>query len=154
MIEVRHDRADRSPGRDLLAAMLDELAEIFGEPLDPQATPTATPEDFAAERGGAFVVVYDDGAAVACGGLKRLDETTGEIKRMFVVPAARSRGHARRLLVALEDAARERGYTRIRLDTGSKQPHARALYESAGYDRIDDYNGNRYAALWFEKRLA
>ena len=72
---------------------------------------------------------------------------------MYVVPEARSRGHARRLLYALEDAARELGYVRVRLDTGPLQPHARALYESEGYREIPDYNDNPYASFWGEKEL-
>ncbi|MEA2272469.1 MAG: hypothetical protein QOI98_1177, partial [Solirubrobacteraceae bacterium] len=75
------------------------------------------------------------------------------IKRMYVLPEARSRGHARRLLVALEDAARALGYARVRLDTGREQPHAQALYESAGYRTIPDYNDNPYASYWGEKDL-
>jgi GNAT superfamily N-acetyltransferase len=57
------------------------------------------------------------------------------------------------LLVALEDAARELGYARVRLDTGPKQPHAERLYRRAGYREIPDYNGNVVARHWFEKGL-
>jgi GNAT superfamily N-acetyltransferase len=69
------------------------------------------------------------------------------------VPEARRRGHARRLLTALEDAARALGYERVRLDTGARQPHARALYTSAGFKPIPDYNDNPKAAYWGEKVL-
>jgi GNAT superfamily N-acetyltransferase len=72
---------------------------------------------------------------------------------MYVVPEARGRGLARRLLEALEDAARATGHRVARLDTGARQPHARALYESAGYRAIGDYNGNPYAVFWGEKAL-
>jgi GNAT superfamily N-acetyltransferase len=90
---------------------------------------------------------------VACGAVKRLDQQTGEIKRMFVAPGARGQGVARALLGALEDTARELGYERVRLDTGAKQPHAQALYPSAGYTPIPDYNDNVYASYWYEKVL-
>lgn len=40
-----------------------------------------------------------------------------------------------------------------RLDTGDQQPDALALFHSAGYGEIPDYNGNPYASFWFEKRL-
>jgi GNAT superfamily N-acetyltransferase len=135
--------------------MLAELEVLYG-PLDLAGTPTATAGDMAPPH-GAFLVVYEKGPhgdrAVACGGLKHLDATTGEIKRMYVVPDARGRGIARRLLVALEDAAGAAGHRRVRLDTGVKQAHAHALYVSAGYAAIADYNGNRYASYWFEKTL-
>ena len=59
----------------------------------------------------------------------------------------------RELLQALEDAVRDLGYERARLDTGPRQPHAEALYRSAGYEEIADYNGNPHASFFGEKRL-
>jgi GNAT superfamily N-acetyltransferase len=105
--------------------------------------------------GGAFLVVEEDGLPVACGGLRTLDAAArlGEIKRMYVVPAARRRGHARRLLEALEDAARAAGLVRLRLDTNAQQPEAVALYHAAGFAEIADYNGSPTATHWFEKEL-
>ncbi|MBW8824762.1 MAG: GNAT family N-acetyltransferase [Acidobacteria bacterium] len=102
---------------------------------------------------GAYLVGWRDGVVVAGGGLRRLEPGIGEIKRMYVEPGARSLGIARRLLRALEDAARRRGLGQVRLDTGPSQPHAKALYLSAGYREIPSYNGNRRAAFWGEKLL-
>jgi GNAT superfamily N-acetyltransferase len=140
-----------APGADLLAAMEAELNDLYGRhgwgPVPGFDAAEARPP------AGAFLVIYAGAQAIACGAVRRLDEDLAEIKRMYVLPAARSRGHARRLLIALEDAARRAGYERVRLDTGTDQPHARRLYESAGYAAIPDYNGNPYAAFWFEKRL-
>lgn len=115
--------------------------------------PTSAHPEELSQPGGAFVVIYEDDRPVAGGGLKRLDDDAAEIKRMFVVPEARSRGHARRLLFALEDAARDLGYRYARLDTGPRQPHARALYESAGYREVPNYNANEVADYWGEKVL-
>jgi GNAT superfamily N-acetyltransferase len=72
---------------------------------------------------------------------------------MYVVPAARRRGAARALLGALEGTARELGYSIVRLDTGPRQPHAKALYAASGFLEVGSYNGNPYAAYWGEKRL-
>jgi GNAT superfamily N-acetyltransferase len=90
---------------------------------------------------------------VGCGGFKRLDERTAEIKRMYVSPRVRGHGLARRILVRLESGAKTAGYAVIRLDTGDKQPEALHLYRSAGYREIPDYNGNPAATYWFEKAL-
>ena len=103
--------------------------------------------------GGAFVLVFSEGAAVGCGGLKRLDPETAEIKRMYLRPEVRGRGLSAALLGALEHNAVELGYARVRLDTGDRQAAAKHLYESRGYREIPDYNGNPYAAHWFEKDL-
>jgi GNAT superfamily N-acetyltransferase len=152
-LSFRPAPADEEPGAALLHGFLAEIEQLYG-PLDFTATPSATPEELNPGAGGTFLVGYDaSGAAVACGGVKRLDDATGEIKRMFVAPEARGRGVARALLAALEEAARALGYERVRLDTGAKQPHAHALYASAGYAAIPDYNRNAYASYWFEKEL-
>ena len=85
--------------------------------------------------------------------VKKLDEDTGEIKRLYVAPHARRDGVARRLLGAIEDVARDLGCQLVRLDTGDKQPASLNLFRSTGYVEIPDYNGNPYASYWMEKRL-
>jgi GNAT superfamily N-acetyltransferase len=90
--------------------------------------------DFAPPR-GLFLVAYEGGAAVACGGW-RSRGGEAEIKRMYVARAARRRGLARLMLAELERTAREAGHDRVILETGSKQPEAIALYRSAGYTAI------------------
>jgi GNAT superfamily N-acetyltransferase len=133
--------------------MVAEMFTLYG-PIDGPGMPSATPADFAPPH-GAFLVGFDeDGAPVCAGGVKRLDDATAEIKRMYVVPSARGRGVARVLLGALEDAARDLGYATVRLDTGPRQAHAQALYESAGYRSIGNFNANPLASYWGEKPLA
>jgi GNAT superfamily N-acetyltransferase len=151
MVEIREEPADGEAGARLLGEFVARLEDLYGD-FDPARTPSATAGEMA-PPGGAFLVVYDDGAPIACGGVKQLEPGVGELKRMYVAPRARRRGHARRLLSALEEAARRRGHRRLRLDTGPLQPEAHALYTSAGYREIPDYNGNAYASYWFEKDL-
>ena len=78
-------------------------------------------------------MLYDDGAPVACAGLRELEPGVAEIKRMFVTPRARGRGHARRLLAELEGIARDAGQREMRLFTTDMLPEAMALYASEGY---------------------
>jgi GNAT superfamily N-acetyltransferase len=151
VIEVRTVPSDAEAATALVAAMVDEVSQMYGR-IDVPAAPSATPADFA-PPGGAFVVLYDDGAPVAGGGIKRLDDQACELKRMYVVPEARGRGLASTLLVALEDEARALGYAVARLDTGPQQPAAQAMYERAGYTPIGDFNANPFASFWGEKRL-
>jgi GNAT superfamily N-acetyltransferase len=140
------------PASDLIEAMVDELVPLYGR-IDGANAPRATPADFS-PPGGVFLVGYSDGGEPLCGGgVKRLGEGVAEIKRMFVVPAARGQGLAGELLTALEAAARALGYARVRLDTGPEQPHAERLYRRSGYTEIPDYNGNPYASYFGEKTL-
>lgn len=76
---------------------------------------------------------------VGCGALRRIDTDTYELKRMYVVPAWRGHRIGQTLLNALEDAGRQRGARRIRLETGREQPEAIRLYERCGYLPIPRY---------------
>jgi putative acetyltransferase len=97
-------------------------------------------------REARYLVAVDEGEAAGCVALQPTsgDPATGEVKRMYVTPAARGRGVARGLLTAVEGLARELGYQRLRLVAGHQQPAAVALYESAGYARSAPYG--RHAA--------
>jgi GNAT superfamily N-acetyltransferase len=152
VIEIRTVPSDVAPATDLVAAMVDEVSELYGR-IDVPGAPSATPADFSAAGGGAFVVLFEDGTAVAGGGVKRLDDEACEIKRMYVVPEARGRGLAKTLLEALEDQGRALGYKIARLDTGEHQPAAQRMYENAGYARIGNFNANPFASFWGEKAL-
>ncbi len=152
LVEFRPVPAGEPPASELIEAMVRELEAFYGR-IDRPGMPTASPEEFAPPRGVCLVGFADDGRPLAVGAVKRIDDEVGEIKRMYVAPEGRSRGLARALLVALERAARDLGYARVRLDTGPRQPHARALYLSAGYREIENYNANPAASFWGEKDL-
>jgi len=93
---------------------------------------------------GAFVVAWLDGTPVACGALRPSEvDGEGEVKRMYTVPAARRQGISRLLLARLEERARQLGYRAVRLETGTAQPEAMALYEGAGWRPIEPFG--RYA---------
>jgi GNAT superfamily N-acetyltransferase len=152
--DLRFEQTDPEvlPASQLLAEMRVELNDVY-DSFNRLDNPPLVPDEL---RGpdGAYLVGYEDAEAVAGGGLRRLDDGVAEIKRMFVRPAARSRGVARALLEALEQTARELGYERIRLDTGPKQVHGLALYRSAGYVDVPPYNDNPFACFWGEKVLS
>ena len=153
-MDLRAMDASVPPASELIEAMVRSLVPMYGR-IDHAGAPSASPEDFSPARGGVFLVGFDDGSGrpVCGGGVKRLEDGVAEIKRMYVVPEARGRAIGRQLLGALEDAARSLGYGVVRLDTGPGQPEAEALYRSAGYAEIADYNANPYASFFAEKRL-
>jgi len=108
------------------------------------------------EAGGIFLVGRLENVAVACAALRPMDDGAVEVKRMYVSGAHRGRGFGRAILAALEEIAARRGYRTIRLETGSLQPEAIALYESAGYHSIPCYGAHASDPLsvCFEKQLA
>jgi GNAT superfamily N-acetyltransferase len=142
---------EEPPASELLAEMAHELNALYWTSsrldLPPVHAAELRPPD------GVYLVAWDGELAVAGGAVRRMSDHVGEIKRMFVRPAARSRGVARELLAALESSAHALGYRRLRLDTGPKQVHALNLYREAGYVPVDPYNENPFASFWGEKDL-
>jgi GNAT superfamily N-acetyltransferase len=150
-LNFRPGRSDEPPGSELLCELIDYFNAIYpGRAARPGSVTTA---DEMLAPDGAFLVGYEGDRAVACGGLRRLEDGVCEIKRMYVVPAARSHGVGRALLEALEAAARELGYERVRLDAGPEQRHSKILFAATGYTEIAPYNPNHIADYWAEKSL-
>ena len=136
----------------LTAAQQAERRERYDGDLEPGTKPSA------ADVAVVLVARDDDGTPVGCGALRPLGGDAAELKRMYVVPAARGRGLAKVLLAGLEDAAAERGWTTLRLETGPRQPEAVALYTGAGYRPIGAFGhyvrDDQDWSLYFERTLA
>jgi putative acetyltransferase len=118
--------------RALVEVQQHEIAARYGGQGGSGAPPRE--EEFL-PPGGAFLVAVRRGEVVGCGGVCLLDTGVGEIRRMYVTPQARGAGLGRMLLAALEQEAVALGFTTIRLETGSEQHEAIALYQRNGYRR-------------------
>ena len=150
-VVLRSAASDSLESRRLLTAYEAELVSL-GVTLNHGWAGGVTSDQLAPPQ-GAWLVGWRAAEAVACGGVRLLSPEVCEIKRMYVDPSARGAGLARRLLGALEDAARTLGAEVARLDTGRDMEPAIGLYRATGYVAIPDYNGNPDAGWWFEKRL-
>jgi GNAT superfamily N-acetyltransferase len=139
--------------RVLVALYVDEIAASFPAGFDPGASVSADPDELTPPKGNFLVVRADDGNPIGCGAVKLLDPRTAEIKRMWLAPEARGQGIGRKLLDALEDAARGLGATQGRLDTNDVLDRAMTLYRKAGWEDMPAYNDNVYATHWFGKTL-
>ena len=151
-VKVAAESPDTADARLCLGTYFRELAARFESGFDARTDDHADVEDMTPPS-GLFVIARLDGDAVGCGGLKRVDKATGEIKRVWTAPSARGMGVARRMLRTLEAAAREKGLKTLRLDTNRALTEAHALYRSEGYREVARFNDNPYAHHWFEKRL-
>ena len=152
-IAVNVEAPDSADARACLSAYFHELAERFEGGYDPSKDNTAPDQDMRAPN-GAFVLARLDGAAVGCGGLKRVSDQIGEIKRVWAAPQARGIGVGRRIVRKLEAEALSIGLIAVRLDTNKALAEAHALYRSEGYRDAPRFNDNPYAHHWFEKTLA
>lgn len=143
-MELRTLTLDHPDARRLITELQQEYVRRYG---GEDATPVDIGE-FVAPR-GTFVVGYLDGVATACGGWRAQEsgpeftEGDAELKRMYVVPAARGRGLSRILLADLERRAVQAGRRRLVLETGTRQPEAIGLYSSSGYTEIPRFGMHR-----------
>jgi GNAT superfamily N-acetyltransferase len=88
---------------------------------------------------GSLLIAYSGGQPGGCVALRDIGDGVCEMKRMFVPVAMRGRGIGRALVDRVKNEARKSGYRRMRLDTSHRQKAAMALYESAGFRRIEPY---------------
>jgi putative acetyltransferase len=156
-ILIRPERPDHPMVRAMLAELDAYLASLY-EPeanhiLDVQALLAPEIDFLVAERAGELI---------GCGATRRLGgepetggRAYGEIKRMFVAPAARGQRVAQRLLDMLEDRLRTDGLPLALLETGRDQHEAVRLYERAGYVLRGAFGGypDNGLSLFYEKRL-
>ncbi|TVL90325.1 GNAT family N-acetyltransferase [Streptomyces sp. SAJ15] len=149
-MKIRQVAWEDADAMRLRARQRAEIAVRYGtEDSEPGVAPSAA--DVAV-----FLLAHDpDGVAVGCGGLRDLGAGVGEVKRMYVEPDRRGSHAATLILRALEDWARSQGWTRLRLETGDRQPDAVRFYTRSGYERIPNFGA--YAgvesSLCFERLL-
>jgi DNA-binding MarR family transcriptional regulator/GNAT superfamily N-acetyltransferase len=152
---VRFSAVDpRSPAaQTALGRYFAELDDRFASGFDPgHGGATGDAQAFTPPDGIFFVMTSDD-EVIGCGGVHCLDETTAEIKRMWVHDDWRGLGLGARLLGRLEAESAELGRTRVVLDTNEALAEAIAMYRRSGYHAIERYSDNPYAHHWFEKVL-
>jgi GNAT superfamily N-acetyltransferase len=152
-IDIRPSALASPDAVRLIAALNSELTATFPEP---GATRFSLTGAQVGGGDGAFLVAYFDDVAVGCGAVRRLDETTAELKRMYVDPSVRGRGIGRALVEGLEREARRLGATKIVLETGTRLMPAIRLYEGMGYAPIPlfgEYLASPDTSLCFGKSL-
>jgi putative acetyltransferase len=136
----------------LIAALDAELRTMYGHAQDTYEGMNKLPADCAVviAKAGRYPAL-----AIACGAYRPINSERAEVKRMFVAPDHRGRGHSRDVLAELERWAKERGFIELVLETGTLQAAAIALYQNAGYARIPNFGAyaNMPLSLCFAKSL-
>jgi len=165
-VEIREARseADEAAAARLMAAYLtwggERLREEYGVEEKP-ADPSQVAVTLGAYRRptGLLLLAQWAGRPVGVGALRRLPDATAEIKRMYVVPEARSLHIGSRMLDHLIARAVDFGVNVIRLDTARFMVEAHRLYRSRGFVERPPYEGSEIPAhlhkhwLFFERRV-
>ena len=147
--------AQESPDQPEVTAML-AASDAYAESLYPPESNHLVGVSVLAAPNATFLVARRGGTAVGCAALIDHGGGSGEIKRMWVVPAARGGGIGRKLLEAIEASAKEKGLSVLRLETGVRQDAAIKLYERHGFATCEPFGSYRPdpLSLFMEKRLS
>lgn len=124
------------------------------DPAELEREIAAQPGADLAPPDGRLLVARYGGEPAGSAGVRLVDDTTAELKRVFLREPMRGRGGAPLLVGAAEEAARALGATRMILDTRSDLVEARGLYARLGYRETGRHNDDPYAEHWFSKELA
>ncbi len=133
------------------AVITEVCFEVFGhapakfEDMDEISSQYAAPS-------GVFLVLMDGERVVGTGAIRRLDEQTCELKRMWFLPAYRGKGYGNKMCELLFEFARGKGYGWVRLDTSPVLESANKLYRRLGFHPIERYNDGP-GTVFMEKQL-
>lgn len=117
----------------------EELKELPGEYSSPE---------------GAILLAEDNDKTVGCVALRKIDDKTCEMKRLYVKPEYRGQGLGRKLALSIINKARTKGYEKMKLDTLTTLKEANELYRSLGFEECEPYRYNPLEdALYMELEL-
>ena len=150
MGKIQIELCSRSPDRNELNGILSQYYELIvkrmrdmGLEIDLSAPESALAEfwensaNYLPPKGCIVIARSDSGDIVGCGMMKRFDDHTGELKRVFVDQSARGTGTGRALIEAREQAARDMGLKRLVADTLTPNVEMRTLYPKLGFVELD-----------------
>jgi GNAT superfamily N-acetyltransferase len=153
LVEIHHEDPRSQAARFCFGEYFRELDERFTGGFDPALSISADPDELTEPR-GILLVARLRALPIGCGALKLHGRDPAELKRMWVSPDARGLGLGRRILGELENEARSRGVTILRLETNRSLVEAIRLYRSVGFEEVGPFNDEPFADHWFEKRLS
>lgn len=148
---------DGAPYLEEVKELIREYTEWFGRSLAFQNLEeelSDLPGKYLPPHGQLLVAVDDAGTVCGCVAYHRLDQTTAEMKRLYVTPAGRGHHLGKQLAVSIMDRAREDGYTYMVLDTVRPLETAVALYRKLGFQEIEPYYHNPFEdVIYFGREL-
>lgn len=131
--------------------ILQGLFERFGY-IDPSLNPDIdSPVEAYISHGQSFLVGFFKGLIIATGALVEVASDTGQIKRLSVLKGFRHQGFATQMLEKLEDIARQKGYTKLYLETNQDWDSAIQLYLKLGYQMAENKGNCFYFTKFIHK---
>jgi GNAT superfamily N-acetyltransferase len=116
-----------------------DLVSVLGQPIRNYAENSVKELTSYKPPNGIFYILQIEDAMVGMGAFRKLNNHTGEVKRMYLRQDFRGRGFGKALLKKLLNNGKEFGCSRVLLDTGQFMTAAQKVYRSAGFKEIEKY---------------
>jgi DNA-binding MarR family transcriptional regulator/GNAT superfamily N-acetyltransferase len=152
MIQVAVADAGSQDARWCIEQYFSELGQRFDTGFDSTRTIPTHPHELTPPAGLLLIARLRE-EPVGCGGLKFHKNNIADLKRMWIAPRVRGLGLGKRLLLTLEQSAREMGVTILHLETNRSLIEAIQMYRQNGYQEVEAFNDEPYAHYWFEKHI-
>ena len=138
---------DGAPYIEEVKGLIREYTEWFGRDLafqDLEGELGHIEDKYLPPEGRLVVAIDDERAVCGCVAYHRIDETTAEMKRLYVTPAGRGHHLGERLAKRIMELAREDGFKRMVLDTVAPLEAAISLYRKLGFGEVEPYYHNPF----------
>lgn len=144
---------NKNPNEPEALLLMEELSKSLEAITGDSGNNSFNPDDVCVPR-SLFAIAYDEaGEAIGCGGIRPINESIAEVKRMFAM--IKTRGVGSEILFYLETQARKLGYSTLWVETRLINEKAVSFYKKRGYHQIPNYG--KYAdnpkAICFEKKM-
>ncbi len=151
MLMIERERPDQPEVQHLF-----DQADARSASLYPTESRFGSPMEDLLSEAVRFFVARDAGHVIGCGGYVLAFQGLAELKRVFVVPAARGRNVGRRIILGIEQVAQAEGVNGLLLETGVKSVEAIGLYRRLGYTERGPFGayGPDPSSVFMEKHLA
>ncbi|MBN2879238.1 MAG: GNAT family N-acetyltransferase [Clostridia bacterium] len=147
-ILIKEATIDSVDAKEMMRMLSSSLKNITGN----SGKNSFDPESFS-EKGNVFLLAYHKDEAIGCGAIRRVDNKTAEMKRVYA--KYKGCGIGKKLVTALECKAIDEGYEKLILETRKVNTDAVGFYIAMGYSTIENYGKyvGRQDAICFEKTL-
>ncbi|RLY93790.1 GNAT family N-acetyltransferase [Kocuria tytonicola] len=153
-VRIVEGQAASEHTRQALSAYFSELDHRIDGGFDPELTEVTGPQDVTPPHGDFFLMTdLVTGEVIACGAVRKLDEERVELRRIWVAPAHRGKGHARTLVRALENKVRAFGALTAVVSLNPEMTEGIAMFRNRGYQPVESFHESTTASVFLARQL-
>ena len=153
-VRILEGQAASDHTQKVLTAYFSELDHRIDGGFDPDLTESTSPEQVTPPNGDFFLMTeLISGEVIACGAVRKLDDTTAELRRIWVTPDHRGKGHARTLVRSLENKVRALGAHTAVVSLNEEMVEGIAMFRKRGYEPVEPFHENTTATVFLGRKL-